>query len=218
MLTLGDLTFPCEAVWKVPSLWCEQGDEYDVHWLVNQLKKKLLGCQAPCCWRRERRRKDPSRVFRDSSGMERVWTLHRVVEDLVPPVTLPALWSQANYPGKAFSSTEWERCYAPMVLCCRCSVAHLSTLWPHAFLRTRSPVLHNLPELAQTHVHWVSDAIQPSHPLPFPSPPSLNLSEHEDLFQWIGFASGGQSALEKLKEFMKIKLLLHTKFFSFLLS
>ena len=137
MLTLGDLTFPCEAVWKVPSLWCEQGDEYDVHWLVSQLKKKLLGCQAPCCWHRERRRKGPSRVFRDSSGMERVWTLHRVVEDLVPPVTLPALWSQANYPGKAFSSTEWERCYAPMVLCCCCSVAHLSTLWPHAFLHTR---------------------------------------------------------------------------------
>ena len=37
------------------------------------------------------------------------------------------------------------------------------------------PVLHHLPELAQTHVHRVSDAIQPSHPLSFPSPPALNL-------------------------------------------
>ena len=44
------------------------------------------------------------------------------------------------------------------------------------------PVHHQLPELAQTHVHWVSDAIQPSHPLPSPSPPALNLSQHQGLF------------------------------------
>ena len=40
------------------------------------------------------------------------------------------------------------------------------------------PVHHHLPELAQTHVHWVSDAIQPSHPLSSPSPPAFNLSQH----------------------------------------
>ena len=40
------------------------------------------------------------------------------------------------------------------------------------------PVLHHLPELAQTHIHWVGDAIQPSHPLLPPSPPALNLSQH----------------------------------------
>ena len=40
------------------------------------------------------------------------------------------------------------------------------------------PVLHQLLELAQTHVHWVGDAIQPSHPLLSPSPPALNLSQH----------------------------------------
>ena len=49
-----------------------------------------------------------------------------------------------------------------------------------------SPVLHYLPELAQTHVHWVSDVIQPSHPLSPPSPPTLNLSQHLGLFQWVG--------------------------------
>ena len=54
-------------------------------------------------------------------------------------------------------------------------------------------VHHQLPESTQTHVYWVSDAIQPSHPLPFPSPPSLNLSQHQGLFQWVSsFASGGQ--------------------------
>ena len=41
------------------------------------------------------------------------------------------------------------------------------------------PVLHHLPEFAQTHVHWVSDAIQPSHPLSSPSPPAFNLSQHQ---------------------------------------
>ena len=47
------------------------------------------------------------------------------------------------------------------------------------------PVHHQLPELAQTHVHRVSDAIQPSHCLSSPSPPALNLSQHQDLFQWV---------------------------------
>ena len=47
------------------------------------------------------------------------------------------------------------------------------------------PVHHQLPELAQTHVHPVSDAIQPSHPLSSPSPPVFNLSQHQGLFQWV---------------------------------
>ena len=47
------------------------------------------------------------------------------------------------------------------------------------------PVRHHLPEFAQTHVHWFSDAIQPSHPLSSPSPPTFNLSQHQGLFQCI---------------------------------
>ena len=47
-------------------------------------------------------------------------------------------------------------------------------------------VLHCLRELAQIHVHWVGDAMQPSHPLSFPSPPAFNLSQHQGLFQWVG--------------------------------
>ena len=47
------------------------------------------------------------------------------------------------------------------------------------------PVHHQLLELAQTHVHWVGDAIQPYHPLSSPSPPAFNLSQHQDLFQWV---------------------------------
>ena len=47
------------------------------------------------------------------------------------------------------------------------------------------PVLHYLTEFAQTNVHWVGDGIQPSHPLSLPSPPALNLSQHQDLFWWV---------------------------------
>ena len=47
------------------------------------------------------------------------------------------------------------------------------------------PVQHQLPESTQTHFHWVSDANQPSHPLSSPFPPTLNLSQHQGLFQWV---------------------------------
>ena len=46
------------------------------------------------------------------------------------------------------------------------------------------PVHHQLPESTQTHVHWVSDAIQPSHPLSSPSPPAFTLPQHQGLFKW----------------------------------
>ena len=47
------------------------------------------------------------------------------------------------------------------------------------------PVQHQLLDLAQIHVHPVGDAIKPSHTLSFPSPPALNLSQHQGLFQWV---------------------------------
>ena len=47
------------------------------------------------------------------------------------------------------------------------------------------PVLRYLLEFAQTHVHWVDDAIQPSYPLSPPSPPAFNLSQNQGLFQWV---------------------------------
>ena len=47
------------------------------------------------------------------------------------------------------------------------------------------PVHHQLPESTQTHVHWVGDAIQQSHPLLSPSPPAFNLSHHQGLFKWV---------------------------------
>ena len=59
------------------------------------------------------------------------------------------------------------------------------------------PVLHYLPEFAQTHAHWVYDAIQPSHPLSPPSPAALNLSQYQGLFQWVGYLHQVAKVLER---------------------
>ena len=58
------------------------------------------------------------------------------------------------------------------------------------------PVHHQLPESTQTHVHWVSDAIQPSHPLLSPSHPALKLSQHQGLFQWVSSSHQVAKVLE----------------------
>ena len=70
-----------------------------------------------------------------------------------------------------------------------CSVQSLSHVrlfvTPWIAARQASLVYHQLLEFTQTHVHWVSDAIQPSHPLLSPSPPAPNPSQHQGLFQWV---------------------------------
>ena len=82
-----------------------------------------------------------------------------------------------------------------------CTLVHLSylvlsnSLWPHGLQHTRLPCPSHLPELAQTHVHWVSDAIQPSHPLP-PSPPAFNLSQQQGLFKWVSSSHQVAKVLE----------------------
>ena len=57
-------------------------------------------------------------------------------------------------------------------------------------------VYHQLPEFTQTHVHWVGDAIQPSHPLSSPSPPALNPSQHQGLFKWVSSSCQVAKVLE----------------------
>ena len=58
------------------------------------------------------------------------------------------------------------------------------------------PVHHQLPELAQTHVHQVNDAIKPSHTLSSPSPPTFNLSQHQSLFQQVSSSHQVAKVLE----------------------
>ena len=61
------------------------------------------------------------------------------------------------------------------------------------------PVHYELPESTQTHVHWIGDAIQPSHPLSSTSPPALSLSQHQGLFQWV-------SSLHQVAKILKFQL------------
>ena len=58
------------------------------------------------------------------------------------------------------------------------------------------PVHYQFPEFAQTHVRWVGDAIQPSHPLSSPFPPAFNLSQHQGLFKWVSSSHQVAKVLE----------------------
>ena len=72
-----------------------------------------------------------------------------------------------------------------MVCCCSVAKPWLTLGDPTDWSMPGFPVLLCLPELAQTHVHWAGDTIQPSHPLSSPSPPAFILSQHQGLFQWV---------------------------------
>ena len=102
------------------------------------------------------------------------------------------------------STTNWgafnNRRYPLTVLeDCRCSVAKsCPTFCNSIYCMPGSSVLHYLPEFAQIHVHWVDDAIQPSHPLPPLTPFAFNLSHSQDLFQRVNSSHQGAKVLELL--------------------
>ena len=104
--------------------------------------------------------------------------------------------------GLPWAATRWlNLCTPPRILtaasCC-CSVAKSCLTFNDSIDGSTwgFPVLHHLLELAQTHVHRVSDAIQPSHPLLPPSPPASNLSHHQGLFQWVSSSRQVSKVLE----------------------
>ena len=71
------------------------------------------------------------------------------------------------------------------------------TLWDPMDCSTPGfPVHHQLPEFTHTHVHWVSNATQPSHSLLSPSPPAFNFSQHQGLFQWVSSSHQEAKVLE----------------------
>ena len=101
-------------------------------------------------------------------------------------------------PGLAFrppSYSSQEAC----LCCCLCrSVAksYLTLCNPVDCSTPGFLVLHCLPDLAQIHIHRVGDTIQPSRPLSSPSPPALNLFQHQGLFQWVSSSHQGAKVLE----------------------
>ena len=95
------------------------------------------------------------------------------------------------------TKSSFNECLSTLYTCC-CSVTQscLTLCDPMDCSRSGFPVLHNLLEFAQIHVHWISDVIQPSLPQPSPSPPAFNLSQHQGLFQWVGSLHHVAKALE----------------------
>ena len=74
------------------------------------------------------------------------------------------------------------------------------------------PVHHQIPKFTQTHVHWVSDAIQPSHPLSSPSPPAFNLSQHQGLLKWVSSSHQVAKVLEFQLQHQSFQLIFKTDF------
>ena len=74
------------------------------------------------------------------------------------------------------------------------------------------PVHHQLPEFTQTHVRWVSDAIQPFHPLFSPSPPTFDLSQHEGLFKWVNSSHQVAKVLEFQLQHQSFQWIFRTDF------
>ena len=96
---------------------------------------------------------------------------------------------------KSSEQSRRDRYYCPHFCCC--SVAKCPTFCDPMDCRTPSfPVLHYLPEFAQTHVHRVGDAFQASHPLSYPSPPAPNPSQHQGLFQRVSSSHQVAKVLE----------------------
>ena len=81
-------------------------------------------------------------------------------------------------------------------ICCSVAKLCLTLCDPMDCSTPGFPNLHYLLELAKTHVHWVDETIQPSHPLLPPSPPAFNLSQHQGLFQWVGSSDQEAKVLE----------------------
>ena len=96
------------------------------------------------------------------------------------------------------------------------SLSHVQLCDPIDCSTPGFPVHHQLPELTQTHVHWVGVAIQPSYSLLPPSPLALNLSQHQGLFQWVSSSHQVAKVLEfQLQhQFSSVQLLSHVRFFA----
>ena len=74
------------------------------------------------------------------------------------------------------------------------------------------PVYHQFPELSQTHVHWIGDAIQSSRPLSSPSPPAFNRSQHQGLFQWVSSSHQVAKVLELKLQHQSFQWIFRTDF------
>ena len=97
------------------------------------------------------------------------------------------------------SSTQLAKTIPELTVAQISSVQSISHIWLCDLMDCSTPglpVYHQLPEFTQTHVHWVGDAIQTSHPLSSPFPLAFNHSQHQGLFKWVSFLHQMAKVLE----------------------
>ena len=88
------------------------------------------------------------------------------------------------------------QCYFKEACCCSIAQSCPTLCDPIDCSTTGHPVHHQLPEFTHTHVHWLCDAIQQSHPLSAPFPLAFNLSQHQNLFKWVSSSHWVAKVLE----------------------
>ena len=114
------------------------------------------------------------------------------------------LWKRRKAPSRSFLlALNLNRAEEGAILgttdyhcCCSVTKSCPTLCNPMNCSRPGFSVLHYLLDFSQIRVHWVGDAIQPSHPLPSPSSPPLNFSQHQGLFQWVSSSHQVAKVLE----------------------
>ena len=130
--------------------------------------------------------------------MNKTWNLKRKNSWLMYiPFIFPSFFSSYNSNSVQFSSVA-QSCQTP------CNPMDCST--------PGIPVHHQPLAFIQTHVHWVSDAIQPSHPLSAPSPLTFNLSQHQGLFKWVSSSHQVAKVLEFQLQHQSFQWIFRTDF------
>ena len=106
------------------------------------------------------------------------WDKEKVILMQILPVQWRIFWLVPSLVRLVWTSPSYSVQFSSVAQLC-------PTLRPHELQHARPPCPSQLPEFTQTHIHQVSDAIQPSHPLSSPSPPAPNSSQNQSLFQWV---------------------------------
>ena len=190
-ITLSTKVRPVKAmVFPVVMYGCE-------NWTVKKAECQRIDAFKLWCWRRL---------------LQVPWTARRssqsILKETSPGCSLEGLMLKLKpqYFGHLMRRVEekewlsdWTELNVLLLLLFSCSVVS-DCLQPHGLQHAR---LLCLPELVQTHVHWVGDAIQPSHPLSFPLP-AFNLSQHQGLFQRVSSSHQVAKILEFLLSFQWI--------------
>ena len=135
-----------------------------------------------------------------------VWVFHKMVQK-----NSNELFGQPNIFQKVISrKTIWSKLAVQVSSVTQSCL----TLWnPMDSSMPGLPVHHQLLEFTQTHVHWVGDAIQPSHHLSSPFLPAFNLSQHQGLFKWVSSSHQGAKVLDFQLQHQSFQWTLRTDFF-----